>query len=196
MELIDFYFDFGCPYSYLAYARLSRMARGGGVDLRYHAVDVEQVKRAAGNDGPALRDIPAKRRYVEQDARRWARRYGIPFFFTDEDGARAALGMAKANECGVVEQYVAAVFHALWAETGARPGATALDAAAEAFGWPAADFRASLDSPRARADLAARCRAASERGVFGVPTFVVGENLYWGNDRLELVESAVARQGR
>ena len=102
MDQVDFYFDFACPYSYLAYTRLPAIARAAGFAVRYHALDVEQVKSAAGNDGPALHDIPAKRRYVEQDARRWARRYGVPLVFANEDGARAALGMAWANERGVL----------------------------------------------------------------------------------------------
>lgn len=188
---VHFYFDFDCPYSYLADTRLRVIASAAGAAVRYCAVDVEQVKRAAGNDGPALREIPAKRRYVEHDARRWARRYGVPYFVRERDAAQATLAMAcigdeDASRC------VAAAFAALWARP---PGSgEALEAIAAASRRPVEAVREAARSPAAAAGLAARCRAAAGRGVFGVPTFILGEALYWGNDRLELVEADLRRR--
>lgn len=185
---VDFYFDFMSPYAYLAHHRLSGLARSQGWELAYHPIDLAQAKLAVGNTGPANRDMPVKHRYMRIDLKRWADLYGVPFMPPAAYGPeRINRGAFYALERGCAQAYVSFVWQRIWGEGAAMDSESLLQEAAGAMGWDAEEFIAYTGSDEAARRLRASNEAATQRGVFGVPTMAIGTDMWWGNDRLDFV---------
>jgi len=194
MAKVDFYFDFLSPYSYLATFRLARLRDEFGAELVFHVIDLDAAKEAIGNTRPAAHLLPKKLRYLKADLARWAARHGAPLVFPEtlahfdlKAAARLNRGFLYAARRGAAEAYIKAAFGVLWA-AGREPGdATLRDVAAKA-GLDPAELAVAADSPETIAEYARENQAAQARGVFGVPTFVAGDQLFWGNDRIDFLE--------
>ncbi|MDB5727410.1 MAG: 2-hydroxychromene-2-carboxylate isomerase [Noviherbaspirillum sp.] len=190
---IEFFFDFASPYAYLAHVRLPEIARRNRCSISYRPVDLPEIKRAAGNIGPSSHFLPARKRYIQQDTARWARRYGVPIAQPSNfDSARLNRGVFLAIGRGVATEYVDAVGRRVWAEGGAMNDESLLAGVAADMGWDAKEFMLYTTSEAAAAAHRATLEVARKYGVFGVPIMVAGEQLWWGNDRLPFVESYLA----
>jgi 2-hydroxychromene-2-carboxylate isomerase len=194
MAKIDFYFDFLSPYSYLATFRLPRLRAEFGAEVIFHVVDLEAAKEAIGNTRPAAHLLPRKLRYLKADLARWAARYKAPLVFPEtlahvdlKAAARLNRGFLCAAQRGAGEAYLNAAFAALWAAR-REPSDATLRAAAAKAGLDPAQIAAAADAPETIAEYARENLEAQARGVFGVPTFIVGDQLFWGNDRLDFLE--------
>ncbi len=191
---IDFYLDFISPFGYLARARLLDMARRHGQPVHYHPVDIHELRRAAGNTGPSNSRIPAKLAYFTKDYQRWAELYGLPIAKGLPGGMTGVVnrGLFRALDRGEGDAYVEQAWDCIWRE-GRDPGAEATHAEIERrLGWAAGELAAFADDPATVERYAAETAAASARGVFGVPTFFVGEEMWWGNDRLDFIDRHLA----
>lgn len=197
MKTIDFYLDFISPFAYLASFRLPGIARQFGARIAYHAIDLTAAKRAAGNTGPANREIPPKIRYLMADLRRWAKRYGVPLVPPSGfDSATANRGLLWARGKGREEAYVRAVYDAIWGR-GANPAdLRVLRSAVEAAGLPGDEFEKAVDSGELKAAYEEVNRQAQARGVFGVPIYIVDDEMFWGNDRLDFLEEYLREKSR
>ena len=201
MRPLEFFFDFASPYAYLAHCRLPGIADRFGLEIVYRPISLFAARQAAGNTGPSSPQIPAKFRYIREDILRWADRYGVPFVFPRTDPAQPG-GIRKEQIDSTRAHH--AMFHAirqgqarafarsLWSRTYAVGGFIGedanLQAACSELGWRAADLFAFIES-REAADLYAACQQdAHARGVFGVPTMLLDKEMWWGNDRLPLLE--------
>lgn len=186
---IDFFFDFMSPFAYLAHGQLCGIADRYERSITYHPIDLPRAKIVAGNTGPSNREIPVKLRYLLADINRWAARQHLPVNFPASlDSARMNAGTFYAMEHGQAREYVQAGFDLGWGQ-GADIGSEAtLNALADKLGWSASDFLASVANPEENPDYGASNTLAHERGVFGVPTMTIGEEMWWGNDRLEFLE--------
>ena len=194
MSTIDFYFDFLSPYSYLAHARLPALAGKYGYAIDYRPVDLKAVKLAAGNTGPATAQIPAKLTYFLTDMARWCDRYGIPFAFAKAPPVtdRANKGVFFARRHGQAQEYVSALWGATFAVGGEFNSEAVLSDVAGAMGWPADKFLAFVGSDEAAGLYEQGNKEAVECGVFGAPTMMVGDQMWWGNDRLDFLEEYLA----
>ncbi len=85
-DKLEFYFDFSSPFAYLAFQAIPGVASKFDLRVNYHAIDLNIVKREAGNTGPSNRQIPLKYRYLRRDIDRWGESYGIPVIFPSDDG--------------------------------------------------------------------------------------------------------------
>jgi 2-hydroxychromene-2-carboxylate isomerase len=191
---IDFYLDFISPFGYLARGRLLAIAGTYGAEICYHPVDLAHIKRAAGNLGPSNRDIPPKCAYLTQDLQRWAARYRIPIVrqLPGPNTSRLNKGVLLAQERERAPEYVRHAWDCVWRD-GLDPGSQeTLDELGNRMRWEVRDFLAHVDSPAMQLRYELESTAASGRGVFGVPTFVIGEQMWWGNDRLEFLEEHLA----
>lgn len=191
---LEFHFDFGSPTTYLAYTQVTRIAQETGATLVWHPMLLGGVFKATGNASPV--SVPAKGRWMGEDIPRWARRWGVPYAFNPHFPINTLTLMRGA--CGLLmrqpddfQRYVDTVFHAMWvtprnlgdpAELGAVLGATGFDAAA---------FMALVGDPEVKADLVTRTEASVARGAFGAPTFFVGDQMFFGQDRLDFVREAL-----
>jgi 2-hydroxychromene-2-carboxylate isomerase len=187
---IIFCFDFISPFTYLAHHRLPDLAARYGYTLDYRAADLAELRRLAGNTGPRQTEQPLKLPYSRLDQRRWAGRYGIPIKppVGSHDSSWINRGSFYALDRGVVRPYL----DIAWTKF-RRDG---LDIAEESFrrdvakdmGWNPDEFLAFTKSDESKARYEASTREAHQRGVFGVPTMIIGNEMWWGNDRLDFLE--------
>lgn len=189
MRTVDFYFDFVSPYAYLASSQLPRLVARYGVNLVLHPIDLFRAKKAAGNTGPSTREIPPKARYALIDLQRWARRYGVPLSRpTGFDTARINRGLLWARSQGAEGRYLHAAYAAVWGRGGDPADPEILRSVAMEAGLPADDFLRGVDAEPILRAYERENLQAQARGVFGTPTFIIDDEMYWGNDRIDFLE--------
>ncbi len=186
--VVEFWFEFASTYSYLSVMRIERAAQAAGVDIAWKPFLLGPVFLALGwNDSP-FNIYPPKGRYMWRDLERLAEKEGLPFRHPSRfprNGLLAARVALVGVEEGWVAPFARAVMSANFAEDREIGEEAVIVEILGALGLPAAELMA-----RAQADankLALRCQTerAAELGLFGAPSFRVGEELFWGNDRLE-----------
>ncbi|MBS1118006.1 MAG: 2-hydroxychromene-2-carboxylate isomerase [Deltaproteobacteria bacterium] len=194
---VDVYFDVASPFAYLGLTQLPALA-AMGVKPRLVPILLGALFREIGQaDVPLLTFPPAKARYVMLDMARWARWWGVPFDQPTRFPQRtvtaqrlALLAAARGFEPGIA--MAIALGRAMWAEQRDLADDQTLRELLVREGFPPA-WLEQTQTPAIKAELAANTAAARAAGVFGVPTFVVGEELFWGQDRLELVARELAK---
>jgi 2-hydroxychromene-2-carboxylate isomerase len=187
---VDFYLDFISSYGYLARGRLLKIARKHGESVVYHPVDIKQIRLAAGNTGPSNSAIPAKMKYLTTDFLRWADFYGLQMVSRLSGWETGVLnrGLYLAIDRSQADAYVEHAWNCVWRD-GLDPGAASTFAELEArMGWFSGEIEPFANSPATQERFAAEIATASSRGVFGVPTFMLDEQMWWGNDRLDFLE--------
>ncbi len=188
-RVIDFYFDFMSPFAYLAHTQLPDLAARHGLRIAYHAIDLPEAKLAAGNTAPPNVSIPVKLRYLVTDMERWARRYGVPLAFPKTLKSQGLnIGLYFAADRGCEEDYVRAAWQPTWGQGGDMGDEALIAGVARSMGWNATEFLAFIESPEARERYELDKRDAHARGVFGAPTMMLGDQMWWGNDRLGFLE--------
>ena len=193
-KTVEFYFDCGSSYSYIAYKALPAIAAAQGAQIAWRPMLLGGVFKATGNHSPA--DIPAKRKWMDQDLQRWAARYGVVFKRNPHFPIntltlmRGAVGMQMRG--GDFHKYVETIFHAMWAEPRNLGDPQELAAVLRQAGFDADAFQSLVNDPAVKDELKKNTEQAVARGVFGAPTFFVGEEMFWGQDRLDFVAAALA----
>lgn len=191
---LDFYFDFMSPYAYLAYRKLPALAREFDLLLTPRVVDLSAAKIAAGNTGPRNVDIPPKIRYLRTDLARWAERYDTPLIFPQSlDSRRMNKGTFFATDRNAIGAYLDAAWSVAWASGDNIGDRAVLGRLARDLGWREGAFLDFLDSSEAAERYEEATLSAQRRGVFGVPTMMVGDEMWWGNDRLDFLRESLAR---
>jgi 2-hydroxychromene-2-carboxylate isomerase len=200
MKTIEFYYDLVSPYSYLAHREVSRICDERGAQLVLRPMLLGAVHNAVGLQAPI--ETEAKARYQAEDIRRWAGRYGLPMTFPDPFPFRTLKTMRAAmflKNRGDLEAFTREAFALYWEEGGAPKGLEEADEdgpvseAARRAGADPGEVLAGASAPEAKEALKRATGEAVERGVFGAPAFFVGEEMFWGNDRLHFVEEALGR---
>jgi 2-hydroxychromene-2-carboxylate isomerase len=192
---VEFFFDFGSPTTYLAHTQLPRLARESGARLVYRPMLLGGVFKATGNASPVT--VPAKGRWMGQDIARWAARYGVPFAFNPHFPIntlalmRGAVGL-QMRQPALFEPYVDAVFDAMWVHPRNLGDAAELAAVLQPLRLDPEAFAALVGDAQVKAALVATTEEAVARGVFGAPTFFVGDQMHFGQDRLDFVRDALA----
>jgi 2-hydroxychromene-2-carboxylate isomerase len=195
MKTLEFYFDFGSPASYLAYTQLPALCRETGATLVWRPMLLGGVFQATGNHSPAT--IPAKGAYTFIDFGRFAKRYGVPlrqkphFPINTLMLMRGAVGL-QLREPARFGPYVEAVFRAIWIDAQNLNDAATVAAVLQAAGFDPAALLALTQEADIKDRLKAATQDAIDRGVFGAPTFFVGDAMFWGQDRLDFVKEALS----
>jgi len=194
VKRVEFFFDFGSPTSYLAYTQLPRIVAECSGELVWRPMLLGGVFKATGNSSPAT--LPAKGRWMFEDIARHARRYRVRFAFNPAFPIntltlmRGAIGL-QMQRPAAFERYVQVIYRALW-ETPCDLGDPAVLAATlGAAGFDPAEFTALVADPAVKAKLIANTEEAVARGAFGAPTYFVGTEMFFGQDRLEFVREAL-----
>jgi 2-hydroxychromene-2-carboxylate isomerase len=152
------------------------------------------VFKATGNASPVT--VPAKGRWMGQDIARFAQRYGVPFAHNPHFPIntltlmRGAAGL-QLRDPQALMRYVDAVFHAMWVQPRDVGAPQELAEVLGAAGFDAEPFLALAADPDVKAALVATTEEAVARGAFGAPTFFVGEQMFFGQDRLDFVRDAL-----
>jgi len=204
---VDFYFDTSCPWSYLALERVREAAIRTGSRVIYRPVLVDDVLRSVNPGFPADRADPVavRARYQAKDLSDWARYCGLtlrkprPWPVRPEWAQRGAVAVAELSSQST-PAYLAAVFAALFADNRDITALDVVQSLAESVGVDGVRFAECVRDDRTRLRLETNAADLVASGGFGTPAFVVatgepGGDLYFGNDRLPLVEAALARHG-
>lgn len=196
---LEFFFDYGSPFSYIANSQLAALAERTGCRIAYRPMLLGGVFKATDNRSPALDPVEARRRHAGVDMARWVARYGIDFAFNPHFPINTLKLMRHAHAAqreGVFDAFHAAVYPAFWAQ-GLDLGDDAVIAAVlTGAGLDATGLAAAAADPDVKDALRETTDEAVARGAFGAPTFFVGDEMFFGNDRLVLVEDALRAGGR
>jgi 2-hydroxychromene-2-carboxylate isomerase len=190
---ITFYFDFVSPYSYLASTQLPHIASATNAVIDWRPMLLGEVFRATGNRPPG--EVVAKGLYLWRDLIRFAERYGVelrlnPHFPVDTQSLmRAATGM-KMFRPEELLFFVESVFHAMWVEAKDIADPEVFADVMFSVGLDPAEVNAWVSDPAIEEALDIETEGAVARGVFGAPTFFVGDEMFFGQDRLDFVREA------
>ncbi|MDH4557797.1 2-hydroxychromene-2-carboxylate isomerase [Pseudomonas sp. BN417] len=194
-KTVEFFFDFGSPSTYLAWTQLPALCAKAGAQLQYRPMLLGGVFQATGNASPI--EIPAKGRYTMIDFQRFARRYGVPLEFNPYFPINTLLLMRGAigiqmRQPERFETYLAAVFKAFWQDKRNLGDPAVLAATLDAAGFDPQATLALTSDQEVKDALKAATAEAVKRGAFGAPTFFVGNEMFFGQDRLDFVAEALA----
>ena len=189
MATAEFHFDYRSPYSYLA------MTQIGDIALTLHPFDVLDVMKRVGNT-PTTITCKVKGVYARADMARWAQRYRVPVSrnpqMSEINGQRLLRATLAITEGPERRKAAVALFEAMWGNPAALTSPDDVVACLEAAGVALpGDFAGRIDQDDLEAQLDLANAAAAERGVFGSPTFFVGEQMFFGNDRLDFLREAL-----
>jgi 2-hydroxychromene-2-carboxylate isomerase len=195
---VEFFYGIGSRYSYLASTQLGRLAAETGCIVRWRPLFSGDLFAARGRDPFAGPPVSGQYdwAYRRRDAERWAEYYGVPYREPDDvtyDPRRLALAATAAARLGAVEPFSRRLFQAVFVDGASPLDDEACAALAREVGLDRGAFRRALADPKTAAQLAATVEEAAARGVFGVPSFVLGDEVYFGNDRLVLLRHALSR---
>jgi len=189
---LEFFFDYGSPYSYLADTQVEAIARRAGASLVRRPMLLGGVFKATGNHSPA--ELPAKAKWSGSDMPMWARHYGVPFQrnpFFPVNTLALMRGAAAAQIDGLFERYHPAVYKAMWVDGRNLNEIGEVAAVLTAAGLDARKFGQRIQEQDVKDRLKATTDEAVARGVFGAPTIFVEDRMFFGNDRLPFVEMAL-----
>ena len=195
---VEFYFDLVSPYSYLSYGRVVQICEVHGAELVLRPMLLGAVHKAVGLQAPI--EIKNKGRYQLRDIHRWVEYYGLPMRFPEPFPFRTLKTMRAATvraEAGDLETFTREAFAVYWEEGGAPKGFEEageegpLREVARRIGKDPEEVLEGAATGEAKEALKNATAEAVERGVFGAPTFFVGDEMFWGNDRLHFVEAAL-----
>ena len=195
---LEFFFDCSSPWTYLAFSRIEEIARRHGADLVWKPILVGGVFNAVNPSVYEGRERPvkAKARYYQKDLRDWAQLYGLkigqPSVFP-VNSVKAMRGAFVAHEQGRIAPYSRRVFESYWGEDRDISQDNVLREIAGAVGLAEGEFFSKIAAAEYKEKLKASTDELIERGGFGSPTIFVDGNMFFGNDRLVLVEHELAR---
>jgi 2-hydroxychromene-2-carboxylate isomerase len=187
---LEFWFEFGSTYSYLSSARIEDSATAAGVPVSWEPFLLGPIFKEQGWDDSPFNVYPAKGRYMWRDVERRCAGYGIPFTKPSRfprSGlltARVACVARAASELWLPE-FTRAVFRANFAEDREIGDPEEVRAILDSLGLPGGELVQWAAAPKNKKLLRERTERAVELGIFGAPSFVVGGELFWGDDRLE-----------
>jgi 2-hydroxychromene-2-carboxylate isomerase len=191
---VEFFFDVGSPAAYLAWTQLPSICAQAGAQIDYRPMLLGGVFQATGNRSPAT--VPAKGRYMTDDLERFAGRYGVPFrhnpFFPINTLTlmRILTALQMRDEARMLA-CTDVLYRAVWVEGKDMNDAGVVAQVLQPAGFDPVDLLALAGAPEVKERLKTVTQDAVARGVFGAPTFFVGNHMYWGQDRLDFVKEAL-----
>lgn len=195
MADVDFFFDFISPYTYLARTQLDPISARTGARFKMWPMHLLNLMKIVGNT-PTTVVCSNKRKYAGQDIARWCDRYQVPFKGNPHlrgDHSLTLRGALVAQEMNLEDRYNRAVFSAFWTDAVNVTDRGEVVRHLEAAGLDGSSILNKAEEPEYGKRLESNTQAATERGVFGSPTFIVGNDLFFGNDRLDFLEDRLNR---
>jgi 2-hydroxychromene-2-carboxylate isomerase len=189
---LEFYYDYGSPYSYLADTQVEAIAKRSGATLVRKPMLLGGVFKATGNASPMTVELKSK--WSAFDMPMWAKHYGVPFQrnpFFPVNTLALMRGAAAAQIDGLFERYHPALYKAMWVDGRNLNDIGEVAKVLTAAGLDAQKFGNRIQDQDVKDRLKATTDEAVARGVFGAPTSFVGDMMFFGNDRLPFVEMAL-----
>lgn len=193
-KIVEFYFDLGSPATYLAYTQLPKICADTRSELIFIPMLLGGVFKATGNASPAM--IPAKGRYMFQDLDRFARRYGVQLRFNPHFPINTLMLMRAVTGIQLHQpqrfpEFIDCLFKALWLEGRNLNEPQTIAAVLTEHGFDPQQVLALTNDESVKAALKENTETAIKRGVFGAPSMFIGNQLFFGQDRLDFVEETL-----
>jgi 2-hydroxychromene-2-carboxylate isomerase len=189
---LEFYFDFGSPNAYIAHVRLPAILARAGARVEPKIMLLGGVFQATGNVSPAA--VKFKISYTRRDMLRFVDKYQVPFAMNPHfpvNTLKLMRGAVVAEEGGFLAAYMDAAFGGMWRDGLDMADEAVFAGALDRGGLDAAHVMRRIAEDGVKDKLKAYTAAAVARGIFGAPTFFVGDEMFFGQDRLEFVEDAL-----
>ncbi|MEZ5934876.1 MAG: 2-hydroxychromene-2-carboxylate isomerase [Alphaproteobacteria bacterium] len=194
MTDVTFYYDYGSPASYLAWTQLPAICARHGAGIDHRPILIGGLFKITGNRSPAT--VEAKGAWFFKDMARYAERYGVPFeknpYFII-NSLPLMRGAIWAAEQGRLQDYDRVMFEACWVNGRNLNDPKVIMATLREGGFDADAIAAAIQTADIKQRLIEVTDEAAERGIFGLPTMLVGDEMHFGQDRLDWVEQALAR---
>ena len=184
----DFYFDFGSPYSFLAHKEIRKIEKEHSVKVKYMPILLGGLLKSAGIK-PNV-DIPIKGKYMIKDCKLWAEKYNIEFKFnnyfpiTTINLMRCVLVAEKKS---FAKNFIDKVFDAIWKDGLNLNDNIIIEKLLKNLDINPKNFLMEAIETKIKDELKERTDKAFEKGIFGAPSFIINNKIFWGQDRLEFV---------
>lgn len=198
MKTVEFHFDFGSPNAYLSHKVIPAIELRTGVKFQYVPVLLGGVFKLTGNQSPAtaFAGIRNKPDYDRLETQRFVARHRLGDFHMNPhfpvNTLQIMRGAVAAEAAGVFRPYVDAVFADMWERGDKMDDPAVIKARLDAAGLPTEELFRLSQSDEIKARLLRNTEASVARGTFGSPTFFVGDEIFFGKDRLRDVEDEIA----
>jgi len=202
VKTLDFLFDFGSPNAYLSWKALPAILDRTGAQMNVVPVLLGGLFKLTGNQPPMVASggVKGKLAYEQLESQRFMKKHAIhDFRFNPHfpvNTLRIMRGLIAARRMGVEDKYIETVLAAMWEVGQKMDDPTVAAGVLSAAGLDAQGILTATQDPEVKAELAANTDAAAQRGVFGIPTFFVGEEMFFGKERLGQVEEELCKTRR
>lgn len=199
MARLDFIFDFGSPNAYYSYQVLPKILARTGAEMFIHPVLLGGLFKITGNQPPmiAFGGVKGKLEYEMLESKRFAEKHNIKDFKFNAhfpvNTVSIMRGLVVAQELGCEQQYIDVVISAMWEKSLKMDDPEVMASALKEGGLDAGAIMSLIQTDPIKEKLKANTQAAADRGVFGIPTFFVGDEMFFGKDRLGQVEEELAK---
>ena len=188
IKSFEFYFDFISPYSFLAHKQIRKIEKENTIKIKYMPIFLGGLHNLAGIKAPGF--IPIKAKYMIKDCKLWAEKYNIIFKFNNYfpiktlDLMRCVL---VAERKDFVQNFINKVFDAIWKNGLDLNNDKIVEKLLINLDINPKTFLMEATDPSIKNELEKRTDSAYKKGVFGAPSFIVNNKIFWGQDRLEFV---------
>jgi 2-hydroxychromene-2-carboxylate isomerase len=203
VSAVQFHFDFGSPNAYLSHKTLPEIERRTGVKFDYVPILLGGIFKATNNRSPmeAFANIKNKFEYERLEMKRFVEKHGLDRFqmnpFFPVNTLTLMRGAVATKMDGDFARYVDAVFHHMWEAPKKMDDPAVIRAALDESGFDGGKLLERAQDPKVKEQLVRNTEASVARGAFGAPTFFVGEEIFFGKDRLRDVEAEIlAKSGK
>ena len=189
---VDFYFDYGSPATYLAWTQIENIINDANANLNMIPMLLGGVFKETGNSSPAF--IPAKSKWMNKDLKKHAEIYGVDFnsnSFFPINTLNLMRGAIAAKQMNIFDKYSEAIFTGIWVKDVNLGDIPILQDYLNENGIDADELFSLVQSDEIKSSLIENTKKAVDKGVFGAPTFIVDNELIFGQDRLEFLKTAL-----
>ena len=193
LKELEFFYDVVSVPCYLAWTQMDALARETGAQVRQVPVFCGGIFKATSNPGPL--EIPAKREWYLRDLKMWADVYGVPLVISEHLPIKSLAlmrGAIVAGERGELSHYLTAIYKAVYVVGRNLNDPSEVAAILAAADLKPNDYFSEIERDDIKSALRENTDFAIARGAFGVPTFLVGERLFFGQDRLDFIKQALS----
>ena len=182
----DFYFDFVSPYSFLAHKQIRKIEKKEGIKIKYRPILVGGLHNLHGIKAPAF--IPAKAKHMIRDCKLIAIKNGLKFKFNSYFPIRSLnlmRGVFVAEEDNIKSYYIDSIFNTIWHDGLNMNDPVIVEKVLKNLSVNPKSFILRSTSSQIKDSLRKKTNDAYDKGIFGAPTFVVNNKIFWGQDRIE-----------
>lgn len=184
----DFFFDFISPYSYLAHKQIRKLEKENNIKINYKPILLGGLHKLAGVTAAAF--IPSKTKYMIRDCKMIAEKHNIKFKFNTNfpiNSLALMRGVFLAQNKKKLDQYVDFFFDAYWEDGLNLNSDKILNSILTNLNINFNEFQLIISDQKIKNKLTVQTNEAHNKGVFGAPSFIINNKLFWGQDRLEFV---------